>query len=90
MALKKTVQTDFGISADYINIGNVVVDYPAKQVSITLLVYASQAARDAGAKPMGSFTHYLKDTAFIPDATRATIYPEIKKLPEFADAVDIL
>lgn len=90
MALRKTVNTDFGIQADYIKIGCLVFEYPTNQLQVTLLVYANQAARQANAKPLGSNNIVFSGTDFLPNATRADIYPKIKLLPDFVGAQDIL
>lgn len=89
MALEMNVNTEFGIVANYIHIGAIMMEYPSKMCQVTLLVYATKETRDAGAKPMGSMLVSLANDEFPGDVDRAKIYEILKNRSEFADAKDI-
>ena len=52
MALLKSIPTDFGINAEYWNIGAVQEDFKGKGTEVTFYGYATKEARDEGKQPL--------------------------------------
>lgn len=92
MALKKSVPTDSGATADYVRIRNVTVDRDAG-VGVNVGVYVSKATRDAkkvavaGLSYQFSFDDLGIAAGEVP--TLAQIYAVLKARPEWTDATDV-
>ena len=57
MALIKSIPTDFGINAEYWNVGAVAEDFKGKGTEVTFYGYANKEARDAGKQPQIGRAH---------------------------------
>lgn len=88
MALQKSIPTDFGVSADYWNIGAVQEDFKGKGTEVTFYGYANKAARDAGAQPLSAGKITIAGEEYVAGADRAALYEVIKAKPEFEGAID--
>ena len=88
MALIKSIPTDFGISADYWNIGAVQEDFKGKGTEVTFYGYASKEARDEGKQPLSAGKVQIAGEEYVAGADRSTLYATIKQKPEFEGAVD--
>ena len=88
MALLKAVATDFGIDANYWNIGAVQEDFKGKGTEVTFHGYASKEARDAGKQPLSAGKVQIAGDEYVAGADRATLYAIIKQKPEFEGAED--
>ena len=67
MALIKSVPTDFGINAEYWNIGAVQEDFKGQGTEVTFYGYASKEAREAGKQPLSAGKVQIKK--ILPDLT---------------------
>lgn len=88
MALLKSIDTDFGLPAEYWNIGAVQEDFKGKGTEVTVYGYASKEARDAGKQPLSAGKIQVTGEEYVAGADRATLYAVIKQKPEFAGAED--
>jgi hypothetical protein len=88
MALLKAVDTDFGIQAEYWNIGAVQEDFKGKGTEVTFYGYASKEARDAGKQPLSAGKVQIAGDEYVAGADRSALYAIIKLKPEFEGAVD--
>ena len=88
MALSHTVETEFGVTASYWNIGAVQEDFKGKGTQVTMYGYASQEAREAEKQPLSAAQVTLAGDDYIAGADRTTLYAKIKQRPEFAGATD--
>ena len=88
MALKKSVDTDFGIPAEYWNIGAVAEDFKGQGTEVTFYGYASKKAREAGKQPLAAGKVQIAGDEYVPGADRAMLYAILKVKPEFAGAED--
>jgi hypothetical protein len=88
MALIKSIDTDYGISASYWNIGAVQEDFKGKGTEVTFYGYASKETRDAGKQPLSSGKVQIAGNEYVAGADRAALYTIIKQKPEFEDAED--
>lgn len=88
MALKKATPTDFGVSAEYWNIGAAQEDFKGCGVTLTLYGYLDAAAREAGKQPLAAYQIQLAGDDYRPDGQRADWYGKLKSKPEWADAED--
>jgi len=88
MALIKSVDTDYGIPAEYWNIGAVQEDFKGKGTEVTFYGYASKEAREAGKQPLAAGKVQISGDEYIAGADRQALYAIIKLKPEFEDAVD--
>lgn len=86
MALSKAIDTDFGIKANYWNIGAVQEDFKGKGTEVTFYGYASKEAREAEKQPLSAGKVQISGDEYIPGADRATLYGIIKQRPEFEGA----
>lgn len=86
MALIKSIPTDFGISAEYWNIGAVQEDFKGQGTEVTFYGYASKEARDAGAQPLSAGKIQIAGEEYVAGADRAALYAVIKQKPEFDGA----
>lgn len=88
MALLKSIDTDFGIQAEYWNIGAVQEDFKGKGTEVTVYGYASKEAKDAGKQPLSAGKIQIAGDEYVAGADRATLYAIIKQKPEFVGAED--
>lgn len=88
MALLKSIDTDYGISAEYWNIGAVQEDFKGKGTEVTIYGYASKEARDAGKQPLSAGKVQIAGGDYVAGADRAALYALIKQKPEFKNAKD--
>lgn len=88
MALLKSIDTDFGIQAEYWNIGAVQEDFKGKGTEVTVYGYASKEAKDAGKQPLSAGKIQIAGDEYVAGADRAALYAVIKQKPEFVGAED--
>ncbi|CAB4133500.1 hypothetical protein UFOVP250_212 [uncultured Caudovirales phage] len=88
MALLKSIPTDFGIPAEYWNIGAVQEDFKGKGTEVTFYGYASEEARESGAQPLSAGKVQIAGDEYVAGADRQALYAIIKQKPEFAGAKD--
>lgn len=88
MALIKAIPTDFGINAEYWNIGAVQEDFKGKGTEVTFYGYANEAARVEGKQPLSAGKVQIAGDEYVAGADRAALYAIIKQRPEFEGAVD--
>ena len=88
MALLKSIPTDFGINAEYWNIGAVQEDFKGKGTEVTFYGYASQEAREEGKQPLSAGKVQIAGDEYVAGADRAALYAIIKQRPEFEGAKD--
>lgn len=88
MALIKSIDTDFGIPANYHNIGAVQEDFKGRGTEVTIYCYASKEARDAGKQPLSAGKVQIAGDEYVAGADRAALYAIIKQRPEFEGATD--
>ena len=88
MALIKSIPTDFGISAEYWNIGAVQEDFKGQGTEVTFYGYASKEARDEGKQPLSAGKVQIAGEEYVAGADRAALYAIIKQRPEFEGAQD--
>jgi hypothetical protein len=88
MALIKSINTDYGILAQYWNIGAVQEDFKGKGTEVTFYGYASKEARDAGKQPLSAGKVQIAGDEYVAGADRAALYSIIKQKPEFDGAQD--
>ncbi len=89
MALQKTIASDYGFDASYWRLHSMQIYYDDSGVfaDITLVGFRDEAARLGGKKSF--LTSQNRITGLAADPTRAEIYAEVKKLPEFSGAADV-
>lgn len=88
MALIKSIPTDFGINAEYWNIGAVQEDFKGKGTEVTFYGYASKDARESGAQPLSAGKVQVGGDEYVAGADRQALYAIIKQKPEFEGAED--
>ena len=88
MALIKSIQTDFGIPAEYWNIGAVQEDFKGKGTEVTFYGYANKQAREDGKQPLSAGKVQIAGDEYVAGADRAALYAIIKQRPEFEGAQD--
>lgn len=88
MALLKSIPTDFGINAEYWNIGAVQEDFKGKGTEVTFYGYATKEARESGAQPLSAGKVQIAGDDYVAGADRAALYAIIKQKPEFEGAKD--
>ena len=88
MALIKSIPTDFGINAEYWNVGAVAEDFKGKGTEVTFYGYANKEARDAGKQPLSAGKVQIAGDEYVAGADRAALYAIIKQRPEFEGATD--
>lgn len=86
MALIKSIPTDFGVSAEYWNIGAVQEDFKGRGTEVTFYGYASKQARVDGAQPLAAGKVQIAGDEYVAGADRAALYAIIKQRPEFEGA----
>lgn len=95
MALSKSIETPYGVSATYWRIVNYGNDYARLESTVYLVGYLDQASRNADKKPLATrtivfgseqFSNLLED-----ESVRTQLYNLIKSdVAEFASAEDVL
>lgn len=88
MALQKAITVRNNQTANYWRLRNAIETY-GNRVFCWLVGYADEAARVAGAPAIGSRYVTISGNAYSADMNRASLYPAIKALPEWADALDV-
>lgn len=88
MALIKSIPTDFGIDAQYWNIGAVQEDFKGKGTEVTFYGYANEQARLDGKQPLSAGKVQIAGDEYVAGADRAALYAIIKQRPEFEGATD--
>ena len=88
MALLKSIPTDFGINAEYWNIGAVQEDFKGKGTEVTFYGYANKQAREDGKQPLSAGKMQIAGDEYVAGADRAALYAIIKQRPEFEGAED--
>lgn len=88
MALIKSIPTEFGINAEYWNIGAVQEDFKGKGTEVTFYGYANEQARLEGKQPLSAGKAQITGEEYVAGADRAALYEIIKLRPEFEGAVD--
>jgi hypothetical protein len=88
MALLKEIETEFGCTANYWNLGAVHEDFKGKGTEVTFYGYASKEARDAGKQPLSAGKVQIAGDEYVAGANRAALYAIIKQKPEFEGAED--
>ena len=88
MAIIKSIDTDYGIPAQYWNIGAVQEDFKGKSTEVTFYGYASKEARDAGKQPLSAGKVQIAGDEYVAGADRQALYQIIKQKPEFDNAQD--
>ena len=88
MALLKPIDTDFGISANYHNIGAVQEDFKGRGTEVTIYCYANKQAREDGKQPLSAGKVQIAGDEYVAGADRAALYAIIKQRPEFEGAED--
>jgi hypothetical protein len=88
MALIKSIDTDYGCTAEYWHIGAVQEDFKGRGTEVTFYGYASQAAREAGKQPLSAGKVQIAGSEYVAGADRAALYAIIKQRPEFDGATD--
>lgn len=88
MALLKSIPTDFGINAEYWNIGAVQEDFKGQGTEVTFYGYASKEAREEGKQPLSAGKVQIAGDEYVAGADRAALYAIIKQRPEFEGAED--
>jgi len=88
MALSHTVETEFGVTASYWNIGAVQEDFKGKGTQVTLYGYANKDAFTTGKQPLSAAQVTLAGEDYVAGADRNTLYSIIKQRSEFAGATD--
>ena len=88
MALLKSIPTDFGINAEYWNIGAVQEDFKGKGTEVTFYGYANKQAREDGKQPLSAGKVQVAGDEYVAGADRAALYVIIKQRPEFEGAED--
>ena len=88
MALIKSIPTDFGINAEYWNIGAVQEDFKGKGTEVTFYGYANKQAREDGKQPLSAGKVQIAGDEYVAGADRAALYVIIKQRPEFEGAED--
>lgn len=88
MALIKSIPTEFGVSAEYWNIGAIQEDFKGKGTEVTFYGYANKQARDEEKQPLSAGKVQIAGDEYIAGATRAQLYAAIKSKPEFEGAID--
>jgi DUF971 family protein len=91
MALQKDIQTQYGVTANYLRVAGTNFNWAEKQAHIDVVVYINQQARLENKQPIGNFSVDFKESDF--DFTENKVieqsYLKIKTLPEFSDATDV-
>ena len=88
MALIKSIPTDFGINAEYWNIGAVQEDFKGKGTEVTFYGYANEQARVDGKQPLSAGKVQIAGDEYVAGADRAALYAIIKQKSEFEGAQD--
>ena len=90
MALRKSIETPHGATAEYWRIAEYSANYLQRQAQVILCGYISEAARRAGKQHLAAVNVVFEADDFIGDFGRAEVYASLKARPQFADADDLL
>lgn len=83
MALKISIETDYGINAEYWRIAR-ATDHFHGQVEVVMAGFLDIYAADEGRAPLATITVFVQAS----DATRSDLYPLIKQQSPFVGAED--
>lgn len=87
MAILKKIPTNYGVDANYWNIGAVQEDFKGKGTQVTMYGYLDKGARSNGAQPLAAANIQLVGAEYICGATREELYAIIMAKPEFEGGV---
>jgi hypothetical protein len=87
MALLKTINTEFGIDANYWNIGLINEDFKNSFLTVVINGYVSKEVRDENHNPVAWQNLQFTGDDYIKDATREAVYLALKA-KDFSDAQD--
>jgi hypothetical protein len=87
MALLKSVNTEFGIDANYWNIYSINEDFRNKSLEVVINGYVSKEVRDENLNPVAWNNLTFAGDEYIKDATREAVYLALKA-KDFSDAQD--
>lgn len=89
MAIIKSIDTQYGIAAEYWKIIRVDEYFAEMRATVILAAYVNQEARESGKVPLATAaTVEMTGDTYLPDATRTQLYDYIKSLPDFAGSED--
>ena len=88
MAITKAKPTDYGIDADYWNVGSIQEDFKGKGAHVTMYGWASVDARQANKQPIAAYTFEISGDLYKADVTRPIVYGLAKTKPEWKGAED--
>jgi hypothetical protein len=88
MALLKSVNTAFGIDANYWNIFSITEDFKNKSLEVVINGYVSKEVRDENHNPVAWQNLQFTGDDYIKDATREAVYLALK-VKDFSDAQDV-
>lgn len=91
MALKKVIETLYGISVGYHKVIITNVDWLNQKAHIEVVSYIDQEARESGKRALSAFALDYEGDGFdfsVDDNLVQKTYEKIKSLPEFIDAED--
>lgn len=83
MALKISIQTDYGIDAGYWRVAR-ATDHYHGQVEVVMAGFLDANAAEQNRAPLATITVFVQAS----DATRSDLYPLIKQQPPFVGAED--
>lgn len=89
MAIHKTKNTEYGVNANYWNIGAIQEDIRNGGVEVTLYGYTDKAASNAKMQPLSAAKITVVGADYTPEMKRPELYAYIKRMPEFADGTDV-
>lgn len=91
MAMQISKDTPFGVPATYWRIAAGTIDYARGTLDITVMGYKDQAAREAGAEPLGRWHRQWSGDAFaaVAEPTRAAIYAALLADAYWDGAVEV-
>jgi len=87
MALLKETNTEFGIIANYWNIGLINEDFKNEFLTVVVNGYVNKEMRDENHNTVISKNIQFSGDEYIKDATRETVYLALKA-KDFSDAED--
>lgn len=89
MAIKKVINTPYGVKAEYHRIAVTNVDWVNRTANIALVVYINKEAREAGSKHIEASQKLFSGETFdytCEDNIVAKTYTKLMALPEFEGA----
>jgi hypothetical protein len=92
MALKKQIDTKYGVTAEYHEILETYINWHQQGAIIRAGVFVNQEAKLAGSSPIAVREYSIQPSGFpfLPDRPiMADAYNYLKTLPDYADAEDV-